>query len=333
MDVGSPHDDRFSADALNLSVENAHWPDAGVYLESNGGGTAAQRANIGTLMGTGGWETYSSSLSDIPNAEALRAKLNVTSPKVTKLTGTYAGVNFADGEAVQIDALNIYYEAPGTQVEENPAVTFGSSGGASRTRTIDGAGAVSDATVGTPNFNVALNSDPALRGFAFEVKEDGSVGAGNNGSTGFLRCAVTDAADTGGPWGFSVPGLKVFNWTPGSITVPNLADISVNVGVKIPAGVTLQLYAEPVGGSAGNRADLGAITGNGTWQSVTREFATAGNVEAFRAALNAATTTSFQLTFACPNNAPAGDILAIDDAVVLRWRSYSVGGPNARLLM
>ncbi len=294
------------------------------YLEPNFGGTAAQRAAIGTLTGTGNWETYAATLGDLPSGDALRTKLNTqgSNGKVVKFTGNYVGVSFNNGDQVLIDDLRVSYTLPGTEAEEEPAKSFGSATAAARTRTIDGAGVPTDSTSGTPAFSFTLNSDPALTGFAFRVTEDNTAGAGNNSSTGFLRCEVTDVADTGGPWGFSVPGMKAYNWTAGSISVPDLSDISLQLAAKIPAGVTVQLYAEPVGGSTANRANLGTLTGNGTWQSFSFEFATAGNVEAFRTALNAGTTTSFQITFVCPNSAPLGDIISIDDPVLLRWRSY-----------
>ena len=296
------------------------------YLEPNSGGTTLQRAIVGTLTGTGNWETYTATLSDLAQSDALRTKLNTqgTSGKVVKFTGSYAGVAFANNDQVLIDDLRVSYTLPGTEAEEDPAKSFGFSAGASRTRTIDGAGVATNSTSGTPVFGATLNSDPALTGFAFRVTEDNTAGAGNNGATGFLRCDVTDAADTGGPWGFSVPGMKVFNWIAGGISVGDLADISLQLAAKIPAGVTVQLYAEPVGGSTANRANLGTLTGNGTWQNFAFEFATAGNVEAFRTALNAGTTTAFQLTFVCPNNAPLGDVISIDDPALLRWRTYQV---------
>ena len=296
------------------------------YLEPNSGVTAGNRATIGTLIGTGNWETYSASLSDIPTSEALRSRLNTqgTSGKVVKLTGAYAGVTFNNGEQVLLDDVRLSYTVPGTEADEDPARTFGNAAGAARTRAIDGAGVPTDSTTGTPAFNVTLNSDPALTGFAFRVTEDNTSVAGNNGSTGFLRCEVTDAANTGGPWGFSVPGMKAFNWTPGSISVADLADISLQFAAKIPSGVTVQLYAEPIGGSTANRANLGTLTGNGTWQTSAFEFAQASNVEAFRTALNAGTTTTFQITFVCPNNALLGHIISIDDPAVLRWRTYQV---------
>ena len=294
------------------------------HLEASSGGTAVDRANLGTFVGTGGWETYSASLSDIPNSPALRTKLNQTFSKVMKMTGLYAGGSFLNGEAVQLDNVNVYFEPAGAQVEEAPAITYGSASGASRTRTIDSAGAAVDSSNGTPLAAVTLNSDPALRGFAFRVIEDGTAAAGNSGSTGFLRCETTDAAETGGPWGFSLPGFKVFNWTAGSITVADLSDIALQVGVKIPAGVTVEMYAEPTGGSTANRANFGTLTGTGAWQTVTREFGAAGNVEAFRAALNTAGTTTFQITFVGPGLVALGDVISVDDPVLLRWRSYQV---------
>ena len=170
------------------------------YLEPNSGGTTLQRAVVGTLTGTGSWETYTATLSDLAQSEGLRAKLNTqgTNGKIVKFTGSYVGAAFNNGEQVLIDDLRVSYTLPGTEAEEDPAKSFGSAAGASLTRTIDGAGVPANATVGAPLFGVTLNSDPALTGFAFRVTEDNTAGAGNNGATGFLRCDVTDAADTGG---------------------------------------------------------------------------------------------------------------------------------------
>ena len=213
----------------------------------------SERANIGTFTGTGNWESYSTQLSDIPNSAALRTALNNNFTKVTKLTGYYAGVAFANGEAVQIDSLNIYYETAGAQLDENTPNNFGTASGATRTRTIDGAGTVNDTTTGTPVNNITLNSDPGITGLTFQVVEDNTAGGGNGGLTGFLRCSVTQAPTSGAPWGFSLPGLKVRNWTAGAITVTQLSDVSVQFAAKIPAGVTGTLYAEPVGGSTANQ--------------------------------------------------------------------------------
>ncbi len=297
------------------------------YLESNSGGTAAERADLGTFVGTGNWETYSSSLSDIPNSTALLTKLNASfngQQKVAKLTVFWAGTNFANGEAVQLDTLNLYKETAGTTLDENTPNTFGAATGGTRTRTITAGGVVSDATTGTLANNIALTSDPGATGFVFRVVEDNTAGAGNGGTTGFLRCEVTDAPDTGAPWGFSLPGVTVRNWTPGAITTPQLADVSVQFAAKLPAGVTFTVYAEPTGGSTANRANLGALTGNGTWQTVTREFSTAANADNFRTALNTGATTTFQLTFTGPANATLGDQLSLDDVQILPWRTYSV---------
>ena len=294
------------------------------YLESNNGGSAAQRANLGTFTGTGNWETYSASLNTIPNAEALRTALNSTFATQTKLTGYYAGVAFSNGEAVQLDTLNIYKEATGVPLDENTANNFATGTGGTRTRTITAGGSVSDATTGTPVNNIALNSDPGATGFVFSVVEDATAGAGNGGSNGFLRCDVTDAPDTGAPWGFSLPGVTVRNWTAGAITTPQLSDVALQFAAKLPAGVTFTVYAEPTGGSTANRANLGTLTGNGTWQTFTREFATAANVDNFRIALNTGATTTFQLTFTGPAAAPLGMLLSLDDVQVLPWRTYSV---------
>ena len=88
----------------------------------------------------------------------------------------------------------------------------------------------------------------------FSVGE--TTSPGNDGAPGHLRCEVTDAPDTGGPWGFSLPGFSARNWTAGGISAAQLGDVSMQFSAKIPAGVTVQLYAEPVGGSS-NRADWG----------------------------------------------------------------------------
>ena len=294
------------------------------YLENTSGGAAAERAQLGTFTGTGNWETYSASLSAIPSSEALRTKLNGNFSTQTKLTGSWAGVNFANGEAVQLDTLNLYKEATGSPVDENTPNTFGAAAGAYKTRTINGGGSVTDTTTGTPANNLTLNSDPGAAGFAFRVVEDATAGAGNAGTTGFLRCEVTQAPATGAPWGFSLPGVTVRNWTAGAITTQQLADVSLRFAAKLPAGVTFTVYAEPLGGSTANRANLGTLTGNGTWQTVTREFSTAANVDNFRTALNTGATTAFQLTFTGPANATLGDQLSLDDVQIVPWRTYSV---------
>ncbi len=294
------------------------------YLEGANGGTPAQRANLGTFTGTGSWETYSASLSAIPNAEALRVALNGTFGTQTKLTAFWTGASFANGEAVQLDTLNLYKEATGSPVDENTPNTFGAATGGSRTRTITAGGVVSDATAGTLVNGIVLNSDPGATGLVFRVVEDATPGAGNGGSTGHLRCEVTDPPDTGAPWGFSLPGVNVRNWTAGAITTPQLADVSLRFAAKLPAGVTFTVYAEPTGGSTANRANLGTLTGSGTWQTVTREFSTAANADSFRTALNTGATTTFQLTFTGPIAATLGDQLALDDVQVLPWRTYAV---------
>ena len=270
------------------------------YLESTNGGSAAERAQLGTFTGTGNWETYSASLSAIPSSEALRTKLNASFSTQTKLAGYWAGVNFANGGAVQLDTLNLYKEATGSPVDENTPNTFGAAAGAYKTRTITCGGSVTDTTSGTPVNNLTLNSDPGATGFAFRVVEDATAGAGNAGSTGYLRCEVTQTPATGAPWGFSLPGVTVRNWTAGTITTQQLADVSLRFAAKLPAGVTFTVYAEPTGGSSANRANLGMLTGNGTWQTVTREFSTAANVDNFRTALNTGATTTFQVTFSGP---------------------------------
>ena len=294
------------------------------YLESNNGGTAGERANLGTLTGTGNWETFAVQLSDAAQGAALRTKLNGSFSKLTKLTGFYAGTPFTSGEAVQLDSINLYYELVGAALDENVPAAFGNALGAAITRTVTAGGSASDATTGTLANAITLSSDPGLTGFQFRVTEDATAGAGNGGSNGFLRCEVTDVAEAGAPWSFSLGGLAVRNWTAGAITVGQLGDVTVQFAAKVPAGVTFTVYAEPVGGSTANRANLGTLTGDGTWQVSTREFATASNVEAFRTALNTAGTTAFQLTFTGPSNAALGDQLSLDDVLVSPWRSYQV---------
>jgi hypothetical protein len=303
------------------------------YIENGVGGSSLQRGELGTFTGTGNWEFYSVSLSDLPQGEALRLRLAQSAAKSAKLTsyfgapvgdGTYTGTPWNNGESLQLDSLNLYYEAVSAQLDENIPKSFGNSAGAMRARTIDGAGTVSDATTGTPVNNLTLNSDPGLTSFAFRVVEDNTAAAGNAGSTGFLRCEVTQAPATGAPWGFSLPGVTIRNWTSGAITAAQLSDVSMQLAVKIPAGVTITLFAEPVGGSTVNRANLGTLTGNGAWQTLSREFNGAANVTNFRTALNTAGTTAFQLTFVGPNTPTVGDQFSIDDVVVVPWRSYSV---------
>ena len=281
----------------------------------------ADRANIGILNGTGNWEAFTASLSDLNNSTALRTRLNNNFSKTMKLTMHYTGVPFVTGEKVQVDDLSLYTEVAGQTLEENLPNTFSLASGGTVTRTVTGAGVGSSATTGTLVNTITAFQDPGVTGMAFRMVE--SSAAGSDGTPGHLRCEVTDTPDTGAPWGFSITGPTIRNWTKGAITVQQLSEASLVLSTKIPSGVTVQLYGERVGGSSSNRVNLGTLTGNGTWQSVTKEFAGAGNVEAFRTDLNTANSTQFQLTFIFPSNPVAGEQLALDDVRILPWRLYS----------
>lgn len=290
-------------------------------LEENNATLPADRANIGVLNGTGNWESFTATLSDLNNFAALRTKLNNSFSKTMKLAMHYTGVPFVSGEKVQLDDLTIYTEVAGQTLDENLPNTFSLATGGTLTRTVSGAGAGSSGTTGTLVNTLTPFHDPGVTGMVFRVIEDSAVGA--DGTPGHLRCDVTDTPDTGAPWGFSMTGPTIRNWTKGAITVGQLSEVSLTMSTKIPSGVTVQLYAEQVGGSVANRANLGTLTGNGTWQSVMKEFTGAGNVEAFRTALNTLNTTQFQLTFVFPSNLALGDQLALDDVRILPWRLYS----------
>ncbi len=281
----------------------------------------ADRANIGILNGTGNWEAFTASLSDLNNSTALRTRLNNNFSKTMKLTMHYTGVPFVTGEKVQLDDLSLYTEVAGQTLDENLANTFSLASGGTVTRTVTGAGVGSSATTGTLVNTITAFQDPGVTGMAFRMVE--SSAAGSDGTPGHLRCEVTDTPDTGAPWGFSIAGPTIRNWTKGAITVQQLSEVSLVLSTKIPSGVTVQLYGERVGGSSSNRVNLGTLTGNGTWQSVTKEFAGAGNVEAFRTDLNTANSTQFQLTFIFPSIPSLGDQLALDDVRILPWRLYS----------
>lgn len=305
-------------------------------LESSIGASAADIVPFGTFFGTGNWEAYSATLSTLPNSAALRTKLNLFNSKTPKFTLAWNGNNFLSGEQVFLDTLNLYYEQAGATLEEELPLSVSLAAGASRTLTVDAAGAQTPSLTGTPTTTFSLFADPAIRGFAAAVVEDATAGGGNGGAAGYLKCSVTDAADTPAPWGFSVSGMRVRNWTAGNITPLALADATLQLAVKIPSGISVQLAVEPTGGSTANRATLAALTGTGTWQIISREFATAGNVENFRAALNAANTTSFQITFTGPSNASLGEVISVDDVVVVPWRTYqtllSAGANRQRFL-
>ena len=291
-------------------------------LEPSSGPAATNQMELGSFLGTGNWEAYSVSLSELPNTTAFRTKMNAAGGGSGALVMYYDGVAFANGEAVLLDSLNLYYEQTGEAKDENVAQNYSGAADASRTLSVDGAGVQTPTTTGTPVTSYSLFADPAVRGFAATAVEDATVGGGNGGATGFLRCAVTDAANIGGPWGLVVPGIQVRNWTAGAITTPNLSDVMLQFAAKIPVGVTVSLFAEPVGGSTANRATFPVLTGNGTWQVYTREFATATNIENLRGALNTAVSNTLQLNFTGPNNAAIGEVISLDDIQVVPWRSY-----------
>ncbi len=293
-------------------------------LETNFASTAtgaADRANIGVLNGTGNWEAFTASLSDLNNSTALRTKLNTTNSNTMKLSMLYTGVPFVSGEKIFVDDVSVYTEVAGQTLEENLPNTFSLATGGAVTRTVTGAGAGSSTTTGTLVNTISAFQDPGVTGMIFRAVEDSAPGS--DGTPGHLRCEVTDAPDTGAPWGFSITGPTIRNWTKGAITVAQLSEVSLVMSTKIPSGVTVQLYGERVGGSVSNRVNLGTLTGNGTWQSITKEFAGAGNVEAFRTDLNTANSTQFQLTFIFPSNPALGDQMALDDVRILPWRLYS----------
>ncbi len=290
-------------------------------LEENNAALPTARATIGTFNGTGNWESYTASISDLTDSAAFLTKMNSSFSRTVKFDMIYSGVPFASGEKVQLDDLSIYYETAGQTLDENLPNGFTPASGGTLTRTVNGTGTGSSTTTGTLLNTITPFHDPGTTGMIFRMVEDSSAGA--DGAPGQLRCEVTDTPDTGAPWGFSITGPTIRNWTKGAITVPQLSEVSLLMSTKIPAGVTVQLYGERVGGSVSNRVNLGTLTGNGTWQSVTKEFAGASNVEAFRADLNTANSTQFQLTFVFPSNPLIGDQMALDNVRILPWRLYS----------
>ncbi len=292
--------------------------------ENNSTGATAvpNRANIGVLNGTGNWEAFTASLADIANSAALRTRLNSNFTVTMKLTAHFVtGQPPASGDILFLDDVSMYSETAGQTLAENLPNTFSLAVGGDITRTVTGAGVGTNTTTGTLRNTLTPFHDPGVTGMAFRVVEDSAAGA--DGTPGYLRCEVTDTPDTGAPWGFSLNGPTIRNWTKGAITVAQLSDVSMFLSTKIPSGVTVQLYGERIGGSVSNRVDLGTLTGNGSWQSITKEFAGAGNVEAFRTDLNAANSTQFRLTFVFPANPVAGEQLALDDVVISPWRNYT----------
>jgi hypothetical protein len=78
------------------------------------------------------------------------------------------------------------------------------------------------------------------------------------------------------------------------VTTQELSYATFQFACKIPAGVTFQISAEPGNGSPPNRVDWGSITGDGTWQIIQRDFATAVGAENFRTTLNAMNSRNFK---------------------------------------
>jgi len=204
-------------------------------------------------------------------------------------------------------------------------VTFSTATNAARIFTASATGSQSQSQTGVlSNPLIVAMASNDCRSFSFRIVEDGTAGAGNNGSKGHLRAEITQAATAGSTWGFNYGGMPVQAWTPGNVTSQDMAYATFQFAYKIPAGVTFQLWVEPGNGSPTNRIDWGTITGDGTWQLAQRQFAGSPTSEKFRTQLNTVNSRNLKLFFQGPASLGLGTWLQVDDFQILPWRKYEI---------
>ncbi|HEY2952430.1 MAG TPA: lamin tail domain-containing protein, partial [Verrucomicrobiae bacterium] len=232
------------------------------------------------------------------------------------------GLRFEPALGLETNALSGF---PIVSSASQPPITFSNATNGARVMTIDTNGIQTQSRTGTLRSAMLFamaSSD--VRSMTFRIIEDATDGAGYS-STGHLRAEITQAASAGTSWGFSYgAGLTVSNWTAGNISTQDLAYATFQFACKIPAGVTFQVWAEPASGGFTDRVDWGTLTGDGTWQVLQRDFASAPGAENFRTALNATNSRSFKLVFQASALLGVGTWIQLDDFQILPWRKYEV---------
>lgn len=292
----------------------------------------ADRIEFPAVTGTGNWEVYDSLLTTSTtgdNGNLGRFVYFLKAANIKSFAYSFNNVDgptgYVTGDEFLIDDINIYMETPAT-TSESAAITYATAAGAGRTLTVSGAGVGATANFnGTPTTNFSLGhtgtQNLVLRGI-----EDTAVG--NGGTAGQLRVDVITPATIGNTWTTALNNLRVRRWTPGSVLPADLPNTSVEIAIKAPVGESLSLWAEPgtttTPGGYANRADFGAYTGTGAWQTIRLEFGTASNVETFRTWLNTNLLTDFSLNLSGSTANVAGTHLQLDDVQVLPWRTYEI---------
>ena len=294
-------------------------------LEPYPGDSYNNRVDFGTFTGTGNWETTTRTLASGTNTAAYLTAMNASAAKNQQLAiSNVDGIaSYAVGNLLQLDDVNFWIESATSSTEAAP-VTFASANNSYVQVACSGGTAV-NTTVGAPPVTTYIWADPAGSGFTSRLHQDSSAAAGNGGTAGHLRYEIT-AAGTPNPGyqGFTIPGLAAQVWTPGALTTETAGLATLRLAVNIPAGTSVSFWAEPAPtGGYNNRADFGTLTGTGAWQTITREFSTAGNLAAFIASMNAQNTRSFGLQFSA-NTTTTGTKLRVDDIEVVSWQLYSV---------
>ena len=218
-------------------------------------------------------------------------------------------------------------------------VNFANANNGARIGTVNSNGTLSQTQQGTLRslslFGFASND---MAGLSFRLLEDATNGLGYNNSTGHLRAEVRQLpSNSGSGWGFNYGGLQVPTWTLGNVSTQEFEAVSVQLAVKLPAGQNCELWAEPAVGGYRARVDWGTLQGNGDWQLITRDFATAPGAETFRLAQSAARSRTFKIFFKATTTVETGTWIQVDDIQIMPWREYLVNlgsgtGPKTNFL-
>lgn len=283
------------------------------------------RVDFGTFTGTGNWEATERALSTGANTAGYLTAMNGHAPKTQQfVVANVDGIaSYQTGNLLQIDDVNFWIESAAAG-SEAASITFSNANNGYVQVACNGSTAT-NTTSGAPPVTTYIWADGASNGFTSRLVQDNTAGAGNGGTAGHLRYEIT-ATGTPQPGysGFTIPGFSAQQWTPGSLTPQNIGLVTMRFAVNVPAGETCSVWAEPQP-TAGynNRADFGTITGTGTWQVVTREFSTAGNLAAFITSMNAQNSRSFTIQFSTVSLA-AGTRIRLDDFEIIPWQLYSI---------
>ncbi len=299
--------------------------------------TFNSRCDLGNFTGTGEWVTYTRTLSSGTNLPAFLTGINASTDKRLQMSINQADgiTTYTAGTLFQLDDFGVWLENSTTSSEAAPLTFANANNGYVQTSSTGTASTAT--TVGTPPVATSIWADPAATGYTARLIQDNTAAAGNNGSNGHLRWdLLANGAVPPGYSGFTIPGFSPQSWTPGALTQASMGLITLRLAFNLPAGETWTIWAQPTpGGTYSDRADLGTLVGTGSWQTITKEFASATNLAAFLAKLNGANSRSFDLQCGAPTSLSLGTHLRLDDIELLPWQLYSVNlatgtNPNSR---